>query len=195
MHRPAPRLTAVLLAGIALLAFACAQTKLTDVWESQEQFDQYQKLMVLALSDDIETRRTFEYEFAVQLERADIDAVPSLELLSPSDKPVKTVIQPKLESQGIDAVLAVRLKGTTDSDPRRLHREDLGFYGYYSRYHGVEGADATTLSLESSLYDAGSALLVWQATSETFDPVGVKFIARTVADTIIKDLQQRGLVR
>lgn len=195
MPRPSPMCAAAIAAAFVLLSAGCQQTKLGATWQSEE-FGQgnYQRVMILGLTDNAKNRRTFEYELAVQLQRIDVETIPSLELLSPKDKPVRDVIQPILLENGIDGILVVRPTGSESGGPRTVTRDDIGFYGYYGQYHTVQGADYTTVFLETSLYDAKTAELVWRANSETFDPVGVKVVARSLAASIIKYLKQQGLV-
>ena len=121
MPRPSPMCAAAIAAAFVLLSAGCQQTKLGATWQSEE-FGQgtYQRVMILGLTENAKNRRVFEYELAVQLQRIDVETIPSLELLSPKDKPVRDVIQPILLENGIDGILVVRPTGSETGGPRTV---------------------------------------------------------------------------
>jgi hypothetical protein len=186
----------VLLAGIA-----CAtKTTLSNVWRS----DSYpsgtmQRVLVIGIAENESGRRSFEDGFAAALALHNVDAVVSYELLPGNERLSKESIQQAISGRGFQGVLVTRLLGideqTTYVPPSTYVRP--GYYGRgMYRYYGASWdvvhdpgytVTETTVRLETHLYDARTADLVWAAHSDTLDPI----TSADVIDSVTKKLSQR----
>ena len=143
------------------------------------------QMLVIGIAENDIKRRSFEDGFSTALEEQGVDAVPSYRILPDSEQLSKDSIQQAIHGRGFQGVVATRLvqiderekyvPPTTYVTPGYYGR---GLYGYYGRGYEVVHqpgytVNTTIVRLETHLYDASSAELVWAAHSDTFNPKSI----------------------
>jgi hypothetical protein len=170
---------ATALAG--LLVAACASTSIVSLWVIPDAAaNKPRKLLIVGVSNDDATRRTFEDEFVRQLKARGIDAVPSYSQLYQDSKPTQEAVVSAIKSSGADTVLVTQIKGTdTRTDVSYQYQPMLvpgGYYGFYS------GAWASTyvatptvyqydvVNAETRIWNTVNDKLLFSVMTRTFDP-------------------------
>jgi len=184
------RLMSLLLA--AFLALAGCTTKIKSEWKDEAyKPGRFRNVLVIAAARSDTVRRFGESELVKQIQRRGIKAVESITLIPEGgiDAPgFREGIIAKIQEQGIDAVLIARSLGATtkteSSQATYVYTAPYATYdawfSYYSAYDfpwtypsaspsSVTGItyDRTYVTMEASLYDAGTGTLVWSMRSET----------------------------
>lgn len=192
------RLTVMVLA-ITVLA-GCTSTRPTAEWLNQDfAGKRFDNILIIGVSDRQAVRRSFEDAFVAVLQEEGIRAVSSAEVMPPGAGISRQTLDPVVEEQGLDAVLITHLVGVEAqevySPPRyrgglyRYHGAVTGYVyepGYYRRYN--------LYKLETNLYDADTASLVWSMQSETVDPGSEQKLIDAKIDTVVKRLGEQGLL-
>ena len=195
--------------ALAVLAgMACAtQTTLSNVWRS----DSYtsgamHRILVIGVAQNEARQRSFEDGFAAALALQDVDAVARYKVLPGNERLSKASIQAAISGQGFQGVLVTRLLGideeTTYVPPSTYVRPGYhgrGMYGYYGSSWDVVhdpgyAVTETTVRLETHLYDARKADLVWAAHSDTFNPISVNDIIDSVTKKLTFQLAEDGML-
>ncbi len=197
------------LVVLAVLAgMACAtQTTLSNVWRS----DSYpsgtmHSILVIGIAQSEARQRSFEDGFAAALALQDVEAVARYQVLPGNERLSKASIQAAINGQGFQGVIVTRLLGideeTTYVPPTSYAR--TGYYG--RRMYGYYGSSwdtvhdpgytvtDTTVRLETHLYDARTADLVWAAHSDTFNPISVNDIIDSVTKKLTLRLAEDGML-
>jgi hypothetical protein len=187
---------ATILAGIA----CAAKTTLSNVWRS----DSYprgtmQRILVIGVAETEAGRRSFEDAFAAALAAQNADAVPSHQLLPGGERLSRESIESAIRGRGFQGVLVTRLLGVDEQEkyvPPSTYVSPgyygWGMYGYYGSSWDVVHRPGYTVTetivrLETHLYDAGTAELVWAAHSDTFDPRSTD----DIIDSVTRKLSRR----
>jgi hypothetical protein len=176
--------------GIAIACVAwvscAARTELSGVWKSDSlPTPKMNPILVIAIAESDVKRRSFEDGFEAALEEQGFDAVPSYSILPDPEQLTKESIQQAIRGRGIQGVIATQLvqvderekyiPPTTYVKPGYYGR---GLYGYYGRGYEVVHqpgytVHTTIVRLETHLYDASSAELLWAAHSDTLNPKSI----------------------
>ena len=197
------------LVVLAVLAgMACAtKTTLSNVWRS----DSYpsgtmQRILVIGIAENEANRRSFEDAFAASLAAQKVDAVASYQLLPGNERLSRASIENAISGRGFQGVLVTRLLGfdeeTTYVPPSTYVRPGYygyGMYGYYGASWDVVHdpgytVTKTVVRLETHLYDARTADLVWAAHSDTFDPSSIDDIIDSVTKKLSRRLAEDGML-
>ena len=193
--------------GVAVAVLACgATTKLSTVWNTAATHGPVGRFMVIGVSENAAGRRSFEDQFVAALEKQGVEAAQSYLFLPSAERLEEGLIKKVVRERGIQAVLVTRLldvekeqqyvPGSTHYAPRARYG---GYYGYYGASYDMVSTPgywrtATTVKLETQLYDATSSDLVWAAQSETFDPSSTDDVIQSVTKAITKRLGEDGLL-
>jgi len=197
--------------GIALAVVAgisCAtKTELSGIWKSDSPATlPMDQMLVIGIAESDVKRRSFEDGFAAALEKQGVDAVPSYRILPDPERLSKESIQRAIRGRGFQGVVATRLvqidereryvPPTTYVTPSYYGR---GLYGYYGRSYEVVHqpgytVNTTIVRLETHLYDASSAELIWAAHSDTFNPKSIDDGIGSVTVKLSKRLAADGFV-
>ena len=196
------------LATTAFLA-ACASITIVDQWQSPDfKGGPFKRILVVGITKEATVRRIFEDEFVGQLRARGTGAVASYTLI-PEDGPVE---QPRLEravkESGGDAVLitrVVRVEHRTQVVPGTPAFPGFGrdIYGVYGTgWGGVWTGYASPpavfqydeVKVETKLFDARTATLVWAAQSDVFAPTDARKDSADFAARIIGALAARKLI-
>jgi len=171
--------------SIALVVGAsCAtKTELSGVWKADSAAVRpMDRILVIGIAADDVKRRTFEDAFVAALQQQGADPVPSYRLLPSPDELSKESIQQAVhgrEFQGVITSRLVRVDEQQEYVPPKTYVSPSyygrGLYGYYGRSYEVVHqpgytVNTTIVRLETHLYDAASAELLWAAHSGTYNP-------------------------
>jgi len=184
---------------------SCAtKTELSGVWKSDPSATTaMDRMLVIGIAENDIKRRTFEDGFAAALRAQGVDATPSYRILPESERLSKDSIQRAISGRGIQGVVVTRLVQVDERQeyvpPKTYVTPNYygrGLYGYYGRGYEVTHQpgytiNTTVVRLETHLYDAASAELVWAAHSDTFNPKsiddGVESVTRKLSKRLAAD--------
>jgi len=175
----------IALTTLSLLLAGCASTKLEQTWKSPAApASPVKKIAVIGVDERGLVRIGFENRFVRDLKARGQTAMATHELMTlPEIKADKDAAAAKLQSEGVDAVLIVRLADskTYNRSVRANSERYVGtttgvdsYYGWYDYYtvaftdmSTVWSSDKKTVYLDSSLYDLSSEKRIWSALTET----------------------------
>ena len=197
------------LVVMAVLAgIACAtRTKLSNVWRSESYpSGKMHRILVIGVAANEANRRSFEDAFVAALAAQNVDAVPSYQLLPGSERLSRASIEDAIRGRGFQGVLVTRLIAVDSEEtyvpPTTYVRPGYyggGMYGYYGTSWDIVHQPGytvtkTTVRLETHLYDAPTAELVWAAHSETFDPSSTQDVIDSVTKKLSSRLAEDGML-
>lgn len=196
----------LLLAAAALLA-GCASTRLTNAWKDPAfQGPAFTKVMVMGVSNEAGTRRTFEDVFSASLMAAGVIAVPSYTLIPEDGEVGRDRLKEAVQRAGAEGVLVtriVRVDRRTQFSPGYVtavpavgfYRDFYGFYSSAWTFHTPpQVVQFDVMTLETNLWSMPSGNLVWSGTTETFAPGDVRTESEVFARVVIGALRERGLI-
>jgi len=195
--------------ALALALAGCATTKVrSSVVQSDRPNPNYRRIMVVVAAAQSETRRALEQALAFQLVQNDVVAVTSWSFFPGKQLPRREDIEPKVREYGVDAVLVQRLvdfesdlKLTSD---QIYDVQQFSFYGeiwlfYPVLYSEVSAPERLVGSakarIQSNLYDAATAKLVWTATSDTIKPRTSGKAGESLAEAVVRRLKSDHMIR
>ena len=196
-------LALAVLTSIGLLLAACASTTISNSWTSPDyKGPPLKKLMVVAVSKQPATRRTFEDEFVKELKAAGVDAVASYNFIPEDGQAEEARVTQAVKESGVQGVLItrfVRVDVNAQYTPAYAGMMGMGYpagyAGAWSGYHDPPMVNQPdTLVLETSLYGVDESHLLWSGTTETFAPTNVKQEMQGFAKVIIGALKKRKLI-
>jgi hypothetical protein len=193
----------VLLTAAALM-LSCSSMRTTDEWRDKAfQGPAYKNIMVVALTKRADLRQPVENEFRRQLQSRGVEAAACYECIPDVDKISREELAKVGPGMGIEAFLIVRVLRT---DMRiESHRSSgapasssVGRDSMLDMQWGAPDPLLTrrseTATLESRLFDAKTAALVWRVTAESVNPAGDgSGIARFVR-TVLAALEEEKLI-
>lgn len=198
-----------LLAAVAVLLLAsCGSAALIRNWRN-DAYDGagYEKLLVIGVSPVAENRRSFEVEFARQLdERTGVDGVPSSDLIPDIEQLDSLRVGEVVRTNGFDAVLVTRLVKierdvTLQSGEKKVVPETYynDLYGYYYTVHREVRTPSTVgetdvVVLETNLYDTAGGALVWTGTTESYSPSSIPELVDDLALLVLTNMHEHGLI-
>jgi hypothetical protein len=199
----------VLLAAVFVAACA-APTKLIGTWQN-DTYNQrlLRSVLVIANTPDLRIRQMAEREFVRQFEERKVQALASFEVLGSQTEINRENVGKAIRDTDIDAVFAIsvvdertedrEVPGVTHnySEPPRYY---YNFYDYNERSSTTISAPGYTTTsqiflLESNLYDAGTADLMWTATTQTTDPRSAEEALPPLTRVLMKTLDRGGFFR
>jgi hypothetical protein len=196
-------LALAVLTSLGLLLAACASTTISNSWTSPDyKGPPLKKLMVVAISKQPATRRTFEDEFVKELKAAGVDAVASYNFIPEDGQAEEARVTQAVKESGAQGVLITRFVKVDVNTPYAPAYPGMMGMGYSVGYAGAWGSyydppmvnQPDTLVLETSLYGVDESHLLWSGTTETFAPTNVKQEMQGFAKVIIGALKKRKLI-
>jgi hypothetical protein len=194
----------ILVVAASALAVSCATTSVVRTWKKTGfSGPAYKKVLVAGVLREESTRRALEDAFAAQIASAsqtgltsykDIPAIASL-----SKDSLKQVVQ----SSGADAVLVVRFvrsEDRTSIQDRYTHSPSgFGSSGLYDAWWGVGYYDPIQYHfeiyiLESQLFDAQSAEMIWSCVTESLEPGDLQKEISRFAGVVLGKLRKDGVL-
>jgi len=190
---------------LAILATACATTRLTSVWKDPSYQGVPHKILVIGVAKKQVNKRIFEDEVVKQLKARGTDAVAGYTIMGDKKQSDHTVVAAAMQKQGADAVLISRMVSkktvefyvpgsvTYPPDNYRHWREYYG-YGYQTIYTPGYMAEDEFAVAETNLYDTRSEKLIWSAASETEIQGSDQKLIKSYIGTMVKALAEEKLL-
>ncbi len=185
------------------LIFSCSGTEITrnpvdEAYRGKPMSD----ILVIAITGNEHSRRSFEKKFVAQLKSVGVDAISSEEAIPmPPDLELKKeAILAAVSQYENDAVIITHLIGKEEKDVyTRGGSAHGGFFGFYrSRYSSAHdpgySSTSTTVRLETNLYDVKTEKLIWSGRSKTWSKGSKNQIINDVIKAVINDLQKNKLI-
>lgn len=161
------------LPAVALFACANAYTTVEKTWKSPT-FGGMKSVLVIGIAREQATRREFEDDFAGQLRKRNVTAIPSYTVFPEEKIASKEQVAAYAKEKGIDAILITRV--TSRKDVQTYVPGSIGPYTSYWSYYGYGWDYAYSpgytvqeekVVLETNLYNAANEQLEWTAISDT----------------------------
>lgn len=203
-----------ILAGLFLWSCAPA-TRITGTWKNPEAEPQsYNKVMVVALSDNVRARQTVETDMQAQLQQRGVESTRSIDEFPPTmgqkGGPDVNQILSKVREQGYDAILTVALldeETETRYVPGTYGYAPITRFGWYGRFRGYYTYWYPTIYdpgyyteekiyfLETNLYDVTSEQLLWSAQTESHSPASLRKASVNLAELTVNRMAQEGMLQ
>jgi hypothetical protein len=186
-----------------VLMIACGGgTKLTKTQIDPDRRDKpVSNLLVIGVTYNQETRRSFEGKMVAQLKATGIEAVTSVDVLPISEKQQleKDRVLKVVDEFGNDAVLITHLVYTEEKEVITRDfsavRSNYGFlWSYGNAYSPGYSSVNATIILITNLYDVKTQKLIWSGQSETTKPESLDQTIDDVIALVIKDLHDNQLL-
>jgi hypothetical protein len=187
------------LVVLPLLAVACVNTQLVNVWSdpSARGTVKLTNVMALVIAKEDVVRRVGEDQLVVSL--APTRAVAAYRILSDAELKDKARADQALKAIGVDGVVTMRLVGAAEQPVwgPYAYPSFWGYYGYaYPMAYGPGYAYTNTIvRLETKVYSLKDDRLIYGATSDTFNPSTAQTLVAEVAQVIVGDLRKQGFVQ
>jgi outer membrane protein assembly factor BamB len=198
---------------VALILFAAAtgdaSTKLKMSWKNPGYSGQrFTKILVIGMSNNLETRADFEVALASEITRPGIVGVAGTDiLLRPTAGPLDLVyIKEQIRAYKIDAVVVSRLvKVETKITYIPGQPYFLPYYNTFSGYYGTVYpavyspdylAKDRTVRVETNAYAVKppDGELIWTGTSDTFNPGSAHKVIKPLVSLIVKELEREAIL-
>lgn len=203
------RTACALLITVALAGCATPKTELTSVAMDKDSGGQFQKVLVLAITDDLLARKGVEQGLAEQISKTGTLAEPAITYI-PGDldtldrETVRSQAEQAVTDSKADAVLTISLISDQTRDqytPPQVNQIALPTveprFGPYVGYHYdtvVTPGYFTSqreVFIQSDLFDAQTTNVVWRAQSKTMNPTdletGVEDFGGVMIDRLLND--------
>lgn len=200
--------------ALATLVAACATTQIVSQWtDPQYKGGPLRKVVVFVAAKDETVRRSSEDQAVRDLSGA-TKGVASYTLYpdqSQLNKGNEAAIKSRLEKEGIDGALVVRLQ-TVDKDTVYVPPQSYGtlapagplpygsFYGYTGFAYGYTYTSPgytyqeTKYLIEAMVYKLPQGAMIWTATSESVNPDSRAQLSQDVRRVMLQELVSDGIV-
>jgi hypothetical protein len=194
-------LAMLLFAGI-MGTNALGKTKLVRSWADPSASNyQFSKVLVIAMIDHAETRRTAEATIAKHIKRA--KAIPSCTVLEKDEERDVEKTKQKLQKEGFDGVVVLRLYIAGEKMQYAAPNFPSYYWNYtsYSNYYMPVMATSSYLKydrivqVETLFYSLTDDKLLWSGVSETSNPEDVSTGVEAIAKVIEKDFKKKGIIK
>jgi hypothetical protein len=194
---------------VILLALAScgAQTKMVSHWADEQAKNRDPgKTLIIAVVRTEQGRQALENSLVKALKQQGVYAEPSYKLVEKSEDLLeRDRIIALVKEHDYKSVLVTDLKGVDEetvlSPPTRYmpmkyydnlydYHEDARFWENQPEYYQT----FTTFKVESNLYDAETAQLIWSAATQTNNADTASDAIQSLQHTIMKNLAQKGLL-
>ena len=187
-----------------------AETKLTQSWSDRAFINNhgpFKNILVIGVPKETDERRKLEKAFSEVLKKKGVNAMPSLEIMSPDTEVNKENVLAAVTGKDFDSVLLTRLYRVEEieivkiDDPgtKRSQRDfALGLWADYRNAHDY-ALDAAKkkqfrVVLENSVYDLNSAELVWTVQSHSMDPKSADDVIKSLSQLVSDSLKKEKLI-
>ncbi|MBK9291940.1 MAG: hypothetical protein IPM52_09985 [Bacteroidetes bacterium] len=205
----------LIFAVLLILTHACSSNqKILRSWTAPEAAElEYDKIFIIALTDNQEIRRIIEDHVAESIHKLRLKSAKSYEVLPELGLKLqptqKEYFKAEIEATGSNAVFTITLLDVLTSErynPPFLSPPpaQLVFYGNFYDYYlyrypiiynpGYLVTDKTYL-IESNLYDLAQENLVWTTQSQAVNPAGLKTWLKGYSRLITRQLRKDGLLK
>ena len=207
----------IVLRTLFILVFsftACSTTKLTSVWRDTTYDGHIERVLVVAVTENVRNRLIFESEFVKEFKKVGIEALASLDATPQNQESSENDILTEARKQGVNTILVTHLISVDEKSvyhPPKTYSTSRPAYGVPRTYHGrfhtyyprvyeyvhEPGyySQQKSVNLETNLYETETEKLIWSVTSETLDPQSVNKTIESLSTVVIKNLQKNRLLR
>ena len=206
-------LSCISIVGMMLALAACntTQIKLVQVRSDYGYSDgrgPFRSMLIIGVSEQSDERQLLESIFTKTLSSTGIQALSSLEIMSTGTEISEETVGAAIAGKNIDAVLVVRFvrleeqklyhgpDPTTYRSERELRRNLWDYYSMTYDYTSDESLHTEDLVavLESSVYDAETAELIWAVQSHSINPKSLDAEFRSLSELITESLKSAKLI-
>lgn len=189
-----------------LLITSCSNSRLLSVWvDNNLETESINRVIVIGVADNKMARRLYEDRFVSELGKEGVDAIASYKHIPEDVKITRESLDKAIKDLNLDAVILTHLLAI---DEETVYHQPVnyvvttGYYGHYYNYYPTvsnyvqsPGYYSTNklVKLETNVYDANSAALIWSAQSSTFNPDTAKDVINPVIKLVINDMKKRKL--
>ncbi len=198
------------LAATAILA-SCSGTSTTIpiAWRNPAlEATAFKKVFVIGVGENEAGRRLFEDTFAKALSEQGTAAQASWGLLPQSTRLTEEQIRGAIDGGSFDGIVISRLL-SVDQQQQYVPPSSYavptasygyGYYGYYGTSYAVVHEPGyyktnTTFRVETNLYSAATAALVWSGQSETLNPESLDDVIDSMTAAVAKRLNEERLIQ
>ena len=191
------------LFSFVFLIISCAGTKFTHTQVNEAYKGKpVSDILVIAITGNEDTRRSFERELVARLKSAGVEAISSEDAIPmPADlKMKKETILNAVNQFENDAVIITHLIDKKEKEVyTRGGGAHRGYYGFYNSRYSYSYAPSysstsKTILLETNLYDVKTEKLIWSGKSKTWSKDSKDRIINDVIKVVINDLQNNKLI-
>ena len=185
----------------------CAGITTTAVWKDPRIGDwRLGSVLVMGVAEDQLGRRAYEDAMTEALRARGVRAGASYVLLPDSGKLGQEAIDAAIADQNFEAVLVTHVVGTgkeTVYYPGRYEYYSRPIYDSYYRhytfvydrfYEPGYARTFTTLSLETSLYQAPSTRVAWGMRTKSIDPENINRLVEELVEETVTNLGASGFI-
>jgi hypothetical protein len=193
------------LVSFVFMILSCAGTELTHTQVNETYSGKpVSDILVIAITGNEDSRRSFERQFVAQLKSAGVEAISSEDAIPmPADLEMKkeTILNAVKQFEN-DAVIITHLIDKEEKEAFTRGGQAHGsYYGFYhSRYTYSYARDpgysstSKSVRLETNLYDVKTEKLIWSGQSKTLSKDSKYHIMNDVIKVVINDLQKNKLI-
>lgn len=178
-------------------------TKVLGTWKNDQiTTGKIDKILLIGVAKDPWVRKMFEGELKEEFSDYDVNAVSSLEIVSPDEKITKENFDLYFGRYDFDAVLVTRVVAENIEKTQVYnYTPNYGYYGFYG-YYGSAYSYAynpgytvaqTNVNLETNVFDIKSMELAWSAMSESFDVKRASDVIDPIVQMIVDEMQSDGM--
>jgi hypothetical protein len=188
--------TAAAAGAILSAAAALAGTSFTSTWKAPDAQPGRlagQKVVSVIMTQDPSLRQGVEHQLALQLTRLGVQGVAAYTIVPASQMKDEAAVRAKLEEQGVQAAVVMRLVGTDQT----LNAAPAMYYAgpSYSTFYGGYVKMDRILHVETLIYSLRQNKLVWAAQLKLTNPTDVKKAMAEMVDKVAGELKSQKLLR
>ena len=200
-------LSAIFLISGILFTSCSSGTKVIATWKNEQvKMNKIDKILLIGVAKDPWVRKMFEGELKEEFADYDVEAISSLEIVSPDEKITKENFDLYFANKGFDAVLVTRVVAENiqkeqvyNYTPTHGLYGGYGFYGYYNFsyvYLNTPGymIETKNVNLETNIFDVKSKQMAWSTISESFDVKKASDVIGPIVQLIVDQMATDGLI-
>ena len=192
--------------GSTLFISCGGGSKVIGTWKNDQiTINKIDKILLIGVAKDPWVRKMFESELKEEFLDYGVEAVSSLEIVSPDEKITKENFEIYFGKENFDAALVTHVVAENIERTRVYnYTPSYGYYGFHGYYNSVYTyaynpspgyiVEQKNVNLETNVFDINSKELAWSAISETFDARRASDIIDPVVQIIVDEMQSDGLI-
>ena len=206
MKKISIRSIVVFVISLVALISCAADTELTATHKYKSIETGYvNSILIVGISEDLAIRKLFEETFAKRFNRAGVNSVSSMVVISSEKEMDKDTIKSAAVENSMETVLVTHLAASGDKKvyqpgPTGISRSGRQFGNYYpfivdSIHHPGRFKDRKFVKLVTNLYETSTEEQIWGGVSESIEPKSTERIIETLVEKIIKDMRKNNLIK
>ena len=200
-------LLAIFLISGILFTSCSSGTKVIATWKNEQvRMRTIEKILIIGVAKDPWVRKMFEGELKEEFRDYNVEAISSLEIVSPDEKITKENFDLYFEKEYFDAVVITRVvaeninKETVyNYTPSYGLYGGYGFYGYYNYSVGYMNSpgyliETKNVNLETNVFDVRTKQMVWSTISESFDVKKASDVIDPLVQLVVEAMDDADLI-